>query len=222
MSPNNDGEYKLLFCLPVFQDTREILFLDFEAEGLMRKLSTLDIDVYAGSIARFGSIRKAAGRGYDAIIMGRLPEGRSEEKRVADAFDELLSESGYLVVVVSNRFGYKRLLEKFGGRGQSVGRGVQPASTGKTASLCTVYRILRNAGFTDINTFSPIPDLVNPSVIVSLASSNSLEFLFSQFPGFMKARSRLIDGILKLLVRTGIYRYLLKEYVIVAGKRWRR
>ena len=219
MSPNNNGEYKLLFCLPVFQDTSEILFLDFQAEGLMRKLSTLDIDVYAGSIARLESVRKAAGRGYDVIIMGRLPEGRSEKERFTDLFDELLSESGHLVAVVSNRFGYKRLLGKLGGRGRSAGRGILPESGGRTASLCAVHRILRNAGFKDINTFSPIPDLVNPSAIISLAGSNSLEFLFSQFPGFMKARSRLIDGILKLLVRTGIFRYLLNEYVVVAGKR---
>ena len=209
MSSKNIGEYKLLFLLPVFPDTRDILFIDFESDELRQTLSSLGINVFSNSLEKPHSGQAAGPDKYDLVLAGKWPSERAGGENFFDLLDRVLSGSGQLVAVVSNRFSYKRLIKKIVGRS---------SATVETSSLRSVIRLLEKNGFSRINLFSPIPDLKNPSVIISLDGSNSLQFLFNQFPDFMTTRSGLIRGMLKLLNRTGIYKYILEEYVVVAGK----
>ena len=213
MNSNRDGEYKLLFSLPLYQDAAEVLFLDFQSEGLGNRLASLGIEVRAGSMARPAAIPEPAAGAYDLIITGRLPAGREEAGALSGAADMLRPGSGHLVAVVENRFWFRRI------SGLLPGRKAPGAGPARTASLGAVRRALRGAGFTGIEAFSPVPDSSNPSVVISLAGSGPLEFLVSWFPDFMRSRSGLIDSLQGFLVRAGLYRYLLREYIVVAGNR---
>ena len=125
----------------------------------------------------------------------------------------LLAPGGRIVLIVSNRFGYARFLRK-GTRHdpKSFGPGADAGESFST--LGRSINMIKRAGFRDINVFASIPNLNNPSVLISLERSNSLEFVLRQFPDFLLTRSKYIRWILDLMVRTGTYRHILNQYVI--------
>lgn len=204
MNQTGGGEYKLLFLLPVFPDTGRVLLLDIGSDSLERRLSAMGIECRTGSVDDVSRDDAGAGR-FDLIVAGRMPSGRRAMDMFKRSVGGLLTGTGWLVVVSPNRFGYSRLAGRGGG--------------GAGSSLGAMRGMVRKMGFTDIHIYSPVPDTANPSAFISLYGSNSLEFLLGQFPDFISARSGPVRGILSLLIRTGIFRYVQNYYAIVAGGR---
>ena len=77
MSSKNIGEYKLLFLLPVFPDTRDILFIDFESDELRQTLSSLGINVFSNSLEKPHSGQAAGQDKYDLVLAGKRPSERA-------------------------------------------------------------------------------------------------------------------------------------------------
>ena len=219
MNRIDTGDYKLAFLLPVFPETKNILFLDLEFEGLRRKLVDLGVDVRTGSIGDPGPERGGGGGVYDLIVSGRMPSGREEESAFIKAVGDLLSPSGHLVAMAINKFGQSR----FRGRtARSSPPGEIKASPVGIVGTCTLrgmLRIIRRMGFKEVRSYSPIPCFENPSMFISLDDANSMKFLLAQFPDFFVTRSRLLPGLLDITLKTGTFKYFLDQYVIVAGKR---
>ena len=235
-----DGEYKLLYILPISTGTENVLLLGMEAESLKRRLSDIGVRVLVGemeggritNVTGYGSGKGAAPGGagregclpasgitdVDLAIVGSLPGGRRERSELLSNIADMLQVPGYVVLAFANRFAYSRILmrKRCGEHGRpEKGR----ASLGGTdLSLRSALDLLRGAGLHESEVYAPIPDLSNPSLFISLANPKPLEFLMALFGSFTIRKSVLARGISRMLIRSGIYRYFLNQYVIVAEK----
>jgi hypothetical protein len=77
---------------------------------------------------------------------------------------------------------------------------------------------VRRAGFRAAGVYTAVPGLDAPRVFISIERSNPLEFLLIQFPDFSRRRSRFVEGLVKLLIRTNLHRHFLNEYVFMARR----
>lgn len=205
MNHVESGAYKLLFLLPIFPATSNVLFLGLELEELRRRLAAVGLNVHSAS--------EAGDEKYDIVVIGALPKSRSECKDAFAKLPGMLTPGGRVVLIVSNRFGYARLLRK-GTRHDPRVFGPGGDAGESFSTLGRSINMIKHAGFRDINVFAPIPNLYNPSVLISLERSNSLEFVLRQFPDFLLTRSKYVRWILDLMIRTGTYRHILNQYVI--------
>jgi hypothetical protein len=226
----NNVEYKLLFLLPIFPQTESVLLLDIKPMSLITRLLEAGIRVCHARLGRDGRIGtgtsfnpsgpgesspresdldSVAGQVFDIVVAGNLPAGQSAIAPLAEEIQSILAESGHLVAVLSNKYGYSRLR-----------KALKPASSSGPGmhSLRGGLSVLKQLGFNHTDVFSPMPNLENPAVFVSLRESNSLEFLLVQFEDFARKKSWLIDTATRIMIRMNIYKHLLNQYVIVARR----
>jgi hypothetical protein len=219
MNRIDTGDHKLAFLLPIFPETKTVLFLDLELKGLRLRLEELGIDVRSASITGEAPERSGESGTFDIIVSGRMPSGRAEESLFIEKVGNLLSPSGYLVVLASNRFGQSRLRGRSSKLPSQDEEGTSLKVGVRACTLRGVLRTIHKMDFEEVRSYSPIPRFENPSMFVSLENPNSIKFLLAQFPDFFLTRSRLLRMLLSSMIRAGTYKYILDRYVVIAGER---
>jgi hypothetical protein len=227
MNPEKSVGDRLLFVLPLFSGTKRVLFVGIKGDALREALEEHGIEVSHAALNAEGTIepRDRAGANaapvvprsenehrFDVVVTGRMPKEGASRERFTRSILGLLSPQGHFVLIAENRYGYARFL----------GAARRPHTLfSRTASRGLMsYRgaceAVRRVGFRPAGVYAAVPGLDTPLVFFSIERPNSLESLLSQFPDFARKRSRLVEGLIRLVIRTNLHRHFLNEYVFVA------
>jgi len=227
MNPEKSIGDRLFFVLPLFSGTRRVLFVGVRGDALREALEEHGIGVSHAALNAEGAVEPPDRAGanaapvvprsenelrFDMVIAGRMPKGGASREQFMRSILGLLSPQGHFVLITENRFGYARLL---GAARRPHTLFSRTASRG-LMSFRGAGEAVRRAGFRPAGVYAAVPGLDTPLVFFSIERPNSLESLLTQFPDFARKRSRLVEGLIRLAIRTNLHRHFLNEYVIVA------
>lgn len=202
------GAYKLSFVFPISGQTKRVLMDGVRMDDLAGKLAELGMEVFSGTPF-------ATESPYDLIVAGGISTADDTAQSFLDALHLALADSGSIVFLLANRYGYSRMLRR-------ARRGDAPIGFGPGApapqSLGRYLRAIRKHGFETTGVYAPIPGIENPSMIVPVGDSRPLCFLLSRFPDFSTRQPAFARRLASVAIRFGAHRRFMNWYIVVARK----
>jgi len=159
-----------------------------------------------------------------------LPPERAQETTLR-TLRGLLKPGGFLVVGIENRFGYTFFRGRKDHNGL-WGTNLLPRVAASAVSLLRkreryrVYtysakglrKLLRGAGFDDMEFFAPLPGYNRPFSILSLESPGPLRHYITHFAGGHSALRRLANRAAATLAAAGAMKHLVPDFLVFARR----